>query len=73
MSIELGPEHVRALNKARNAVLAELRKYERARDTYAKADQLRSADAMSEEARACRQVAQYLAELRDSVRETGVR
>lgn len=71
MSIELGPEHVLALNKARNAVLAEQRKFERARDTYAKADQLRTAGAMSEEAKACRQVAQYLAELRDAARETG--
>jgi hypothetical protein len=69
MSIELGPEHVHALNKARNAVLADQRKYERAAETYGKADQLRTVKAMSDEAWACRQVAQYLAELRDAARE----
>jgi hypothetical protein len=73
MSIELGPEHVHALNKARNAVLATQRKYERAAETYGKADQLRSEKSMSAEAWACRQVAQYLAELRDAARERETR
>jgi hypothetical protein len=68
MTIELGPEHVRALNKARNAVLAEQRKYERAAETYGKRDQLRTEESMTAEAWACRQVAQFLAELRDAVK-----
>lgn len=69
MTVELGPEHVRALNKARNAVLAEQRKYERAAEAYGKRDQLRTETAMGLEAWACRQVAQFLAELRDAARE----
>lgn len=68
MSVELGPEHVRALNKARNAVLREQRTFENAADNYRRVGHQRSEESMTAEAWACRQVAQYLAELRDSLR-----
>lgn len=62
---ELGPQHRLALNKARNAVLAEQRKFEKASDIYGRKGQYRSEKDMSDQAMACREVAEVLANLRD--------
>lgn len=60
---EFGPQHIYALNRARNAVLKEARQFANDHSTFNDKGAMRSAASMLEENRACSQVAAYLANL----------
>ena len=60
--------HVYALNKARNAVLKEVRRFSAARGKYSDVGAIRSADSMTESWSASAEVASHLRKVIDAVR-----